>query len=98
MFLTNKASSSSSLIGLRPFVGLGLLHVSVAVSLSGVKLLPHAQTPTWRASGYASPGPYALSCLASVALPGAYAPASITLQVIGKRKRPLYDTAMVPED
>jgi hypothetical protein len=36
-------------------------------------------------------GPYPLTCLARVAPPGAYASASIALQVIGARKPPFHD-------
>jgi hypothetical protein len=47
---------------------------------------------------YISPGPYTLICLSWVALPGAYAPASIALRVIGARKPPLHDKAVVLEE
>jgi hypothetical protein len=39
-----------------------------------------------------------LACLALKALPGAYAPASKALQIIGKSKLPLLDKAVVLEE
>jgi hypothetical protein len=41
------------------------------------------------------PGPYLLNCVTTLALPGAYAPASIALRVIGACKAPLHDKAPV---
>jgi hypothetical protein len=55
----------------------------------------HAQPPTLRVRDYTSPVPHPLTYLAWVALPGAYAPASITLLVNGVRKPRLHDKAVV---
>jgi hypothetical protein len=75
--LYSSSSSSSSLLTLQPCVGLGLLHGF------GMGLQPHAQHQTWRKTGYTSSGPNPLTCLARVALPGAYTPTSIVLHVTG---------------
>jgi hypothetical protein len=53
-------------------VGLGLLHGFITVNFSRVGLL--AQPPTRRTTDYTSPGPYPLTSLAWVALPGAILP------------------------
>jgi hypothetical protein len=42
--------------------------------------------------------PLSLTCLAWVTIPGAYAPASIAFRVIGARKPPLHDKAIVLEE
>jgi hypothetical protein len=47
---------------------------------------------------YTSSGPSRLTCLARKALPGVYAPASIALRVIEKRKPPLRDKEVVLEE
>jgi hypothetical protein len=77
-----------SLLTLQPCAGLGLLHGFVTVNISGLGSL--AQPPTWRTRDYTLSGPYPLTCLAWVALPGAYA-----LRVIGARKPPLQDKAVL---
>jgi hypothetical protein len=51
--------------------------------------------PTWRIRDYTSSDPYALTCLAWVVLPGAYAPVSIALRVTRVRKPLLHDNALV---
>jgi hypothetical protein len=43
-------------------------------------------------------GSYSLICLARVALPAAYAPASIAPRVIGARRLPLHDKVVVLEE
>lgn len=64
-------------------VGLDLLHGFVTVNFSGVGVIsPNAQLPSWRTRGYTSSGPYSLTHLAWVALPGPYDPVSIALRVI----------------
>jgi hypothetical protein len=45
--------------------------------------------------GYTLYIPYILACPTWVALPGAYVPASIALRVIGVRKSPLHEKAIV---
>jgi hypothetical protein len=57
-----------------------------------------APSPTHNLADQTSSGRYPLTCLACVALPGAYNPASITLRVIGGRKPPFHDKAVVLED
>jgi hypothetical protein len=57
-----------------------------------------AQSPICRTRDYTLSGPYPLICLTWVALPGAYAPASIALQASGARKLPLHDKAAVLEE
>jgi hypothetical protein len=53
--------------------------------------------PTWRTREYTSSERYPLTCLAYVALLGAYAPASIAIPVNGPWKPPLHDKAVVLE-
>jgi hypothetical protein len=52
----------------------------------------------WRTTDYTSSGPYSVVCVTWVSLPGAYAPASITLRVTGARKPPLHGRAVVLEE
>jgi hypothetical protein len=56
---------------------------------------PTPNPPAWNTRDYTSFGPSILICLGWMALPEAYAPASIALQVIGMRK-PLPDKAGLP--
>jgi hypothetical protein len=60
-------------------------------------LAPRA-TPNVENQGLHFIWPLALTCLSWVALPGAYAPASIPLWVIGARKPHLHDTGVVLEE
>jgi hypothetical protein len=87
---------SSCSLALQPCVGLGLLRSFVTVYFSGMGLL--AQPPTWRTRDNSSSGPYPLTCLAWVTLPGAYAPASIAAPVIGAHKPPLHDKVVILEE
>jgi hypothetical protein len=59
---------------------------------------PMPNPPTWRTRDYTSFGPYPSTCLAWVALPGAYTPTSIVLRVIGVCKPPLHDKVVVHEE
>jgi hypothetical protein len=86
---------SSFLLALQPYLGFGLLHCFVTVLFSGCGHKPHAQLSTWTMRDYTSSGPNLLTCLSWVALPGAYTPASIARRVIGARKSPLHDKAVV---
>jgi hypothetical protein len=92
---------SLSLLTLRPCVGLGLLHGYVAVIFfrSGVSVpRPTSNPKIWRNSNYTSSGPYPLTCMAWMALPGAYVPTSIALRLSGASKSPLHDKAVVLEE
>jgi hypothetical protein len=70
----------------------------ISKDFQGGVVSPHAQPPTWRTRDNTSSGPYPLTCLAWVGLPGAYAPASIALRVIGAHKPPVHDKAVVLEE
>jgi hypothetical protein len=69
-------------------VGLGLLYAFETVNLSGVGLLAPIPTPKLE-------GPCPLNCVVWMALPGAHSPARIALRVIGARKPPFHDKAIV---
>jgi hypothetical protein len=79
-----------SLLGLRRFRNGTFLREWVNI--------PTSNPPTWRTRGYISSGTYPLTCLAWVALLGAYAPASIDLRVIWARKYPRKDMAVVSKE
>jgi hypothetical protein len=51
-------------------------------------------SPTWKTSRYITSSSYPLTCLAWVALPGAYTSASIVLRVTRARRPPLHDKAV----
>jgi hypothetical protein len=72
----------SSLLALQPCVSHGHLHSFETVNFSG------------RTRDYTSSGPYPLTFLALVTLPGAYAPASVALQVIAACKPLLHNKAV----
>jgi hypothetical protein len=92
--------SSPSLLALQPCVGLSLFPGFITVNFSGGGVVgeTHAQPLTCRSRDYTSSGAYPLTCLAWVALPGAYAPASIAFRVTRARKPRLYGKAGVFED
>jgi hypothetical protein len=73
---------------LQPSVGLGLLYGFVTVHFSGVKSLTPCPNPTLEGQGLHFVWPLSLSCLAWLALPGVYAPASIALLGTGAHKSP----------
>jgi hypothetical protein len=79
-------------------MGLGLLHGFVTVNFSEVGSLAQRPIPNLEDQKDTSSGPYPLTSLAEVALPGAYAPASIALRVIGAGKPSLHDKAVVLEE
>jgi hypothetical protein len=54
--------------------------------------------PTWKTRDYIFSSPYPLIPLARVALPEAYAPASIALLFTGMRTPPLHNTAIFLEE
>lgn len=68
------------------------------LNFRGWGLQPQAKTPVWRAKDYTSSGPYPFTCLEWVAPSGDYAPANIALRVIGARKPPLHEMAVVLEE
>jgi hypothetical protein len=76
-------------------MNLGVLPDLVTIDFSEVGLLAHPLT--WWTRDYTSSDPYPLTYLAWMALPGAYAPASVAFRVTGAR-RPLHDKAVVLEE
>jgi hypothetical protein len=95
-----------SLLALQPCVGLAFSRAVLCILAGGFvnSFFPgwfrklHTEPPTWRTRDYTLSGLCALTCLAWVALPGAYAPASTAIRVIGANRSPLQDKAVVLED
>jgi hypothetical protein len=89
-------ASSSSLTALQPLCGSWPRWFRNCKCLRGGVVSPHTRYPAWITGDYISSGPYPLTSVARVSLPGAYASASIAIRVMGGGgyRPPLLDKAV----